>query len=187
MKEIKEIIIVPEVQERLKIEVLNQKAIKAKLKLVEDNILTILTTILYQNGESDIKKWTLSPDLKKIVKKPEKRPEKRPEKQEAKIPKAEKKSIPTQAYKVLKGPQVTERASGLTAQNQYVFKVWPKANKVQVKKAVEEVFGVDVLGVRIINVPQKRRRLGRTQGFRPGYKKAVVKIKEGQKIEVLPR
>lgn len=92
-----------------------------------------------------------------------------------------------EAYRILKTPQVTEKATGLVGQNQYVFKVWPRANKVETKKAIEDLYGVDVISVKIIKVPRKRRRLGRISGFRKGYKKAIVKIKEGQKIEVLPR
>mgnify|MGYP001559352082 CR=1 FL=1 len=91
------------------------------------------------------------------------------------------------AAKVLKEPQVTEKATDLTGRNQYVFKVWPRSNKTEVKKAVEELYGVNVLNVNIINIPAKQKRLGRIKGWRGGYKKAVVKIKEGQKIEVLPR
>jgi len=91
------------------------------------------------------------------------------------------------AWRVLKTPQVTEKATGLVGQNQYVFKVWPKANKVETKKAIEDLYGVDVVSVKIIKVPRKRRRLGKISGWRRGYKKAIVKIKEGQKIEVLPR
>ena len=91
------------------------------------------------------------------------------------------------AYRVLKTPQVTEKATDLVKKNQYVFKVWPRANKVEIKKAIENLYGVDVLDVKIIRVPAKRRRLGRIRGWRKGYKKAIVKIKEGQKIEVLPR
>jgi len=92
-----------------------------------------------------------------------------------------------EAWRVLKTPQVTEKATGLVSQNQYVFKIWPRTNKVETKKAIEDLYGVDVISVKIIKVPRKQRRLGRIQGFRGGYKKAIVKIKEGQKIEVLPR
>ena len=88
---------------------------------------------------------------------------------------------------VLKSPQITEKATKLAEGNQYVFKVYPKTTKPEIKRAIEEVYGVDVLKVRIIKVPRKRRRLGRKVGWRKGYKKAIVKIKEGQKIEILPR
>ena len=91
------------------------------------------------------------------------------------------------AYQILKQPHVTEKASSLTSKNQYVFKVWPRANKIEVRKAVEDVFGVDVISVKIINVIEKKRRLGKIEGFRSGYKKAIVRLKEGQKIEISPR
>ena len=88
---------------------------------------------------------------------------------------------------VLISPHITEKATDLAQKNQYVFKVFPKANKTEIKKAIEDLYKVEVLDVKIINVPKKRRRLGRISGWKKGYKKAIVKIKEGQKIEVLPR
>lgn len=92
-----------------------------------------------------------------------------------------------EAYRILKAPHVTEKATDLTKKNQYVFKVCPKANKTEIKKAIEDLYEVDVASVKIINVPPKKRRLGRISGWRKGYKKAIIQIKEGQKIEVLPR
>lgn len=89
--------------------------------------------------------------------------------------------------KVLKTPQVTEKASDLTKSNQYVFKVFPRANKTAIKRAIEDLYNVDVIDVKIVKTPRKRRKLGRISGWRQGHKKAIVKIKEGQKIEVLPR
>lgn len=91
------------------------------------------------------------------------------------------------SWRVLKEPHITEKATDLVEKNQYVFKVWPQANKTEIKKAIEDLYGVKVVEVKIIKVPPKRRRLGRIEGWRKGYKKAIVKIKEGQKIEVLPR
>ena len=104
-----------------------------------------------------------------------------------KIEKSPAKKILGEAYKVLTKPHVTEKASYLASKNQYIFEVFPRSNKKQVKKAVEDVYGVDVADVHIINIHSKRMRLGRTEGWSSGYKKAIVKIKEGQKIEVLPR
>ena len=88
---------------------------------------------------------------------------------------------------ILKSVHVTEKATDLTKKNQYVFKVFPDSSKQEIKKAVEEVYGVDVLKVRQIRVKRKQRRLGRTFGWRKGYKKAIVTLKEGQRIEILPR
>ena len=88
---------------------------------------------------------------------------------------------------VLVSPQITEKAVNLQDDNQYVFKVTPTANKSEVKKAVEGVYNVDVLKVRMINVPAKKKRLGRTMGWQAGYKKAIVSVRKGQIIEILPR
>ena len=88
---------------------------------------------------------------------------------------------------ILRSPHITEKATDLVKKNQYVFKVVPKTNKTEIKRAIENLYGVDVLNVRVLNIPKKQRRLGRQTGWRKGYKKAIVKIKEGQKIEVLPR
>jgi len=98
-----------------------------------------------------------------------------------------KKKIPDFVFQVLKEPHITEKATDLAKRNQYVFKVLKDANKNQIKTAVEALYGVDVISVNIINVPRKKRRLGRIEGFRKGYKKAIVRIKEGQKIEIMPR
>lgn len=88
------------------------------------------------------------------------------------------------SYEVVKEPHISEKATILSEKNSYVFKVYSRANKPQIKKAVEGIYGVNVLNVNIIKIPPKKRRLGRTEGFKKGYAKAVVKIKEGQKIEI---
>lgn len=84
-------------------------------------------------------------------------------------------------------PHITEKATNLTEKNQYVFKIDKKANKKEIKKAVEYLYKVKVLDVKIINVPAKRRQVGRISGWKKGYKKAIVRVKEGQKIEVFPK
>jgi len=88
---------------------------------------------------------------------------------------------------VLQSPHISERATRLAEGNQYVFKVYSGASKQEIKKAIEEIYGVKVLKVRTIKVPRKKKRLGRTLGWRKGYRKAIVKIKEGQSIEIMPR
>ncbi len=122
------------------------------------------------------------------IEKPKKREEEKPKKQailEEKPRKTrEKKGL---AFGVLRSPQITEKATNLAEKNQYVFKVWSESNKHQIKKAVKDLYDVDVMSVKIINVRPKKRRLGRITGWRPGYKKAMVRIKEGQKIEIMPR
>ncbi len=96
-----------------------------------------------------------------------------------------------QAYGVIKEPHITEKAGILTEQGKYVFKVSIKANKTETKKAVEALYGVKVEKVHMIHSAPKRRRLGRHQGWRggleKGFKKAVVTLEKGEKIELLPR
>jgi len=146
-------------------------------------------------GIIDIFKRKKEPAKKiKPAKKPKETKEKKPIKKAppagkapAKPAKPIKKGKFVEAYRILKMPHVTEKATDLTEKNQYIFRVWPGANKNEIKKAIESLYGVEVVSVKIIKVPAKKRKLGRIEGFRKSYKKAIVKIKEGQKIEVLPR
>src|SRR3990167_9439489 len=87
-------------------------------------------------------------------------------------------------HSLLLHPHITEKATDLLKKNQYTFNVRLKANKVNVKKTIEGIYGVNVVGVRMVKIPPKARRFGRNKGWRKGYRKAIVKIKEGQKIEV---
>lgn len=88
-------------------------------------------------------------------------------------------------YEVLKRPISTEKSGILTDYySQYVFEVDRRANKIQVKEAVEKIFDVDVISVNTMNMPAKRGRFGRRQIVRkPAWKKAVVKLAPGQRIE----
>ena len=103
------------------------------------------------------------------------------------IPKVRKEKKIDMAYKVLKTPHVSEKATDLLDNNQYIFRVFQDTNKIEIKGAVEDLYGVKVINVKIINIHEKSRRVGRTLGIKKGYKKAIVKIAEGQKIELLPR
>jgi len=127
---------------------------------------------------------------KKAVEKKEARPSVLPAQTVEKkvdVPKIKKEKKTDKAYKILKTPHVSEKATDLLEKNQYIFRVFSEANKIEIKRAVEDLYGVKVINVKIINVPEKSRRLGKTVGVRKGYKKAIVKIISGQKIEVLPR
>lgn len=124
-------------------------------------------------------------EKKKVEKKVEKKIEKKVEaKPEIKRP---RKKVSGMAYRVLSSVHVTEKATGLEAENKYVFNVSPKANKSEIKKAVQNLYGVNVVNVRIINIPRKQRRLGKQKGWRKGYKKAIIRIDKGQRIEIMPR
>jgi|AMWB02.1.fsa_nt_gi large subunit ribosomal protein L23 len=86
-------------------------------------------------------------------------------------------------YQVLKRPLLTEKSVDLKNTGNYVlFEVHQDAVKPEIAEAVERVFNVKVDSVRIIKTPAKRRRMGRYEGHRPGYKKALVKLKKGEKM-----
>ncbi|MCM8803928.1 MAG: 50S ribosomal protein L23 [Candidatus Omnitrophica bacterium] len=88
-------------------------------------------------------------------------------------------------YKIIKHPIVTEKATNLTKENKYVFCVDKKANKHQIKKAIEELYKVKVEKVFVVNVrPKKRRYRFYIEGFKSGYKKAIVELKEGERIAI---
>ncbi len=88
-------------------------------------------------------------------------------------------------YEVLRRPVVTEKSSRQADElNQYTFEVDPRANKIQVKQAVEEAFGVTVLKVNIMRMPGKTRRFGRRLTRTPAWKKAVVTLAPGDRIEL---
>jgi large subunit ribosomal protein L23 len=94
----------------------------------------------------------------------------------------------TMARFLLKFPHITEKAAFLAEKNnQYVFRVADNANKKEIKKAVEDIFGVEVEKVRIVNIPSKRKIVKGIEGSKKGYKKAIVQVKQGQKIEIVSR
>ena len=86
-------------------------------------------------------------------------------------------------YEVLRRPLITEKNAVLQSQNKYVFEVMDKANKVQIKQAVEKAFKVSVSGVNVVIVPGKSRRVGRRIIQTQPCKKAIVTLKPGEKIE----
>lgn len=84
-----------------------------------------------------------------------------------------------EARDVLKRPVITEKSSEAMAEDKYTFDVDARANKTQVKIAVEEIFDVKVDSVNIINYKPKKKRMGRYQGYTNKRRKAIVKLKEG--------
>ncbi|MEM6518279.1 MAG: 50S ribosomal protein L23 [Cyanobacteria bacterium P01_C01_bin.70] len=87
---------------------------------------------------------------------------------------------------LIRRPLITEKATLLLENNQYTFEVAPKATKPEIKAAVEYLFNVKVTGVSTSNLPRKKRRFGRFEGFRPRYKRAVVTLAEGDSIVLFP-
>ena len=87
-------------------------------------------------------------------------------------------------YEVLRRPLITEKNTVLQAQNKFAFEVAREANKPQIKQAVEKAFKVKVTAVNVITVSGKTRRVGRRLVQTPPWKKAVVTLQSGDKIEI---
>ncbi|MBI2684491.1 MAG: 50S ribosomal protein L23 [Actinobacteria bacterium] len=87
--------------------------------------------------------------------------------------------------RVILQPVISEKSFGVAARhNQYTFRVLADAHKIEIAQAVEALFDVTVTGVRTVSVPAKPKRRGSSRGHRPGWKKAVVELKPGDKIEL---
>jgi large subunit ribosomal protein L23 len=89
-----------------------------------------------------------------------------------------------EARQILIAPVVSEKSYSLIEGNKYSFRVHPRAHKTQIRQAVEELFEVKVEGVNIVKVRPKPKRRGLHRGIKPGWKKAIVQLREGDRIEI---
>jgi large subunit ribosomal protein L23 len=116
-----------------------------------------------------------------------KKTEKKEEKT-AKESKKKKKGLPVKgsilAYNFLLEPWITEKSHEKSVENKYFFKVTKSANKKNLKKAIEELYQTKVKSINIVNIPPKKKMRGRIEGWKQGFKKAIVTLKEGSKIEL---
>ena len=85
---------------------------------------------------------------------------------------------------ILIKPVVSEKSYNQITENRYTFRVHPDAHKTQVRQAVEELFDVKVTSVNIVQMPAKPKRRGMIRGTKSGWKKAIVELKAGDKIEI---
>jgi len=88
------------------------------------------------------------------------------------------------ARDVVIAPVVSEKSYSLIEDNKYSFRVHAKAHKTQIRQAVEELFDVKVEGVNIVKVQSKPKRRGVSRGIKPGWKKAIVQLRAGDRIEI---
>jgi len=87
-------------------------------------------------------------------------------------------------HEVVRKPLITEKSNiGREETNIVTFAVDPRANKHEIKRAIEKLFEVNVLAVRTMRMPRKTRRVGKFSGRKPEWKKAIVQLVEGQTIE----
>ena len=90
----------------------------------------------------------------------------------------------TKYLEIIKAPVITEKSSALAQEGKYVFKVDSKATKTEIKNAVEKIFKVKVESVSTMNIKPKKRRVGRYAGLSNRAKKAIVKLADGQTIDL---
>ena len=90
----------------------------------------------------------------------------------------------TKYLEIIKAPVITEKSQAAKEEGKYTFKVDPKANKTEIKMAIEKLFNVKVEEISTINVVPKKRRVGRYSGMSNRCKKAIVKLAEGQTIDL---
>lgn len=87
------------------------------------------------------------------------------------------------SYDIIRRPIITEKSALLAEKAVYTFEVAKDANKVEIKKAIEEIFNVKVVAIRTVNVHRKPKRMSRYEGFKSAYKKAIVRLEPGQTIK----
>ena len=87
-------------------------------------------------------------------------------------------------YDIIYAPIITEKSALMANENKYVFKVSPKANKTEIKQAIEKIFKVKVVEISTMNEKTKKRRVGRYSGLTNRSKKAIVKLADGQSIDI---
>ena len=90
----------------------------------------------------------------------------------------------TKYLEILKAPVITEKSEIARSEGKYTFKCDPRANKLEIKEAIEKIFNVHVTQIRTINVKPKKRRVGRYTGLTNRTKKAIVTLAEGQTIDL---
>lgn len=93
-----------------------------------------------------------------------------------------KKTRFSRAHEILVKPVLSEKATHLATLGKYVFEVHANVNKIEIAKSIREVYDVNVASVRIVNMPGKMRRYGRSVGQTSNWKKAIVTLKKGEKI-----
>ena len=85
-------------------------------------------------------------------------------------------------YDIIYAPIITEKTASLANENKHAFKVSPKANKTEIKQAIESIFKVKVMSITTSNSHPKKKRVGKYTGMTNKYKRAIVKLAEGQSI-----
>ena len=87
-------------------------------------------------------------------------------------------------FNIIHSPIITDKTTKLLEKNQYCFKVDHKANKMEIKKAIESIFKVQIINVNTSHEPRKKRRVGRFSGYKRHYKKAIITLSNNSSINL---
>ena len=90
----------------------------------------------------------------------------------------------TKYLEIIKAPVITEKSAAIAQEGKYAFKVDPKANKTEIKQAIEKLFNVKVVEISTMNEKTKKKRVGRYSGLSNRSKMAIVKLADGQSIDI---
>ncbi|MDD4358662.1 MAG: 50S ribosomal protein L23 [Candidatus Pacebacteria bacterium] len=88
-----------------------------------------------------------------------------------------------EVFNIIRKPRITEKASILAENNFYTFEVDKRSNKIEIKDFIEKKYNVHIDSIRIVNVPKKPKKRGLIKGFKSGFKKAFIKVREGEQID----
>lgn len=88
------------------------------------------------------------------------------------------------SYQVILSPHITEKASLMNQDNKYVFKVSGASGKIEIKKSIEKMYKVKVKSVRVLNMPSKFRQVGKFEGTKSGFRKAIITLRDGYRIDL---
>ncbi|MBW6440574.1 50S ribosomal protein L23 [Patescibacteria group bacterium] len=103
----------------------------------------------------------------------------------AKVKRVPIEKMPDKYFDMIVKPHISEKTFNLSQIDQYVFIVSARSNKSEIKKAIKNIYGVSVVSVNIINVPSRTKRFRGRMGVKSGYRKAMVKLAKGHKIELM--
>ncbi|MFA4890362.1 MAG: 50S ribosomal protein L23 [Candidatus Paceibacterota bacterium] len=144
-----------------------------------------LLDVFKKKKESESEKFARKHKVRQLAEDEAKKKEKtEDDSKEKKVDKkAAKKAVDLSSSKVLIKPHVTEKATYLNEANVHVFKIASNANKIMVRQAVKKIYGVLPERINIINIPDKKKFVRGKRGAKAGYKKALVYLKKGDKIE----
>jgi large subunit ribosomal protein L23 len=135
-----------------------------------------------KDSSNEVKKQVKKPAEVKVAEKVKKEKDKK--NKDVKTVKSEFKHEHGNAYKHLVRPIITEKASFLGMNNSYLFEVYPKSNKIEISKSIQKLYGVKPVKINIMKVRGKKVRYGRKFGNQKSWKKAIITLKQGDKIEI---